>query len=59
MTETMLRTALGEKILRHWRENCPQMVRDLEQTEPAGPGGVRSAGDDGRPAVRTGVGARK
>src|SRR5581483_11737241 len=24
--------------------------------EPAGSGGVRSAGDDGRPAVRTGVG---
>src|ERR1700685_2353481 len=31
MTETMLRTALGEKILRHWREHCQQMVRDLEQ----------------------------
>jgi hypothetical protein len=31
MTETMLRTLLGEKILRHWREHCPQMVRDLEQ----------------------------
>jgi hypothetical protein len=31
MTETILRTALGEKILRHWREHCPQMVRDLEQ----------------------------
>jgi hypothetical protein len=31
MTETVLRTALGEKILRHWREHCPQMVRDLEQ----------------------------
>ena len=31
MTETMLRTALGEKILRHWREHCPQMVRDLER----------------------------
>ena len=28
MTE---RTALGEQILKHWRENCPQMVRDLEQ----------------------------
>ena len=27
MTE---RTALGEKILKHWREHCPQMVRDLE-----------------------------
>src|ERR1700722_6622468 len=31
MTETMLRTLLGEKILSHWREHCPQMVRDLEQ----------------------------
>src|ERR1017187_9991121 len=31
MTETMLRTALGEAILKHWREHCPQMVRDLEQ----------------------------
>ena len=31
MTETMIRTLLGEKILRHWREHCPQMVRDLEQ----------------------------
>ena len=31
MTETMLRTLLGEKILRHWREHCPQMVRDLEK----------------------------
>ena len=31
MTETMLRTLLGEKILRHWREHCPQMVRDLER----------------------------
>src|SRR5579863_4099539 len=31
MTETMLRTALGEKILKHWREHRPQMVRDLEQ----------------------------
>ena len=26
------RTALGEAILKHWRENCPQMVRDLEKT---------------------------
>src|ERR1022692_1173194 len=26
----MERTALGEAILKHWRENCPQMVRDLE-----------------------------
>jgi hypothetical protein len=25
------RTALGEAILKHWRENCPQMVRDLEK----------------------------
>ncbi len=24
------RTQLGETILRHWRENCPGMVRDLE-----------------------------
>jgi hypothetical protein len=24
------RTAIGETILKHWRENCPQMVRDLE-----------------------------
>jgi|SRR5579863_3135163 len=31
MTEIMLRTLLGEMILRHWREHCPQMVRDLEQ----------------------------
>ena len=31
MTETMLRTLLGEKILKHWREHCPQMVRDLER----------------------------
>src|SRR5258708_30712155 len=26
----MERTALGEKIVIHWREHCPQMVRDLE-----------------------------
>ena len=25
------RTALGEAILMHWREHCPQMVRDLEK----------------------------
>src|SRR5712664_650021 len=25
------RTALGEAILKHWRENCPHMVRDLEK----------------------------
>ena len=31
MAETMERTALGEKILKHWREHCPQMVRELEQ----------------------------
>jgi hypothetical protein len=31
MTETMERTALGEAVLNHWRENCPQMVRELEQ----------------------------
>jgi hypothetical protein len=31
MTETMLRTALGEKILNHWREHRPQMVQDLER----------------------------
>ena len=31
MTETIFRTALGEKILKHWREHCPQMVRDLER----------------------------
>ena len=30
MTE---RTALGEAILKHWREHCPQMVRDLEKTD--------------------------
>ncbi len=23
MTETMHRTALGEKILNHWRDHCP------------------------------------
>ena len=31
MTETTERTILGEAILKHWREHCPQMVRDLEQ----------------------------
>ena len=30
MTE---RTALGEAILQHWRENCPAMVRDLEKAD--------------------------
>jgi hypothetical protein len=24
------RTQLGEKILNHWREDCPQMVKELE-----------------------------
>ena len=31
MKEIKERTALGEAILKHWREHCPQMVRDLEQ----------------------------
>jgi len=31
VTETTERTALGEAILKHWRENCPQMVQDLER----------------------------
>ncbi len=31
MKETTERTALGEAILKHWREHCPQMVRDLEK----------------------------
>jgi hypothetical protein len=25
------RTALGEQILKHWREHLPQMVRDLKK----------------------------
>lgn len=25
------RTQLGERILRHWQENCPQMVKELER----------------------------
>ena len=25
------RTALGEAILKHWREHCPRMVQDLEK----------------------------
>jgi hypothetical protein len=25
------RTALGEAILKHWREHCPQMVLELEK----------------------------
>ena len=29
--DTKERTALGEAILRHWREHCPRMVRDLER----------------------------
>ena len=31
MKEMKARTALGEAILKHWREHCPQMVRDLEK----------------------------
>src|ERR1017187_462404 len=31
MKEMRERTALGEAILKHWREHCPQMVRDLEK----------------------------
>ena len=31
MKEMKERTALGEAILKHWREHCPQMVRDLEK----------------------------
>jgi hypothetical protein len=31
VNQTTERTALGEAILKHWRENCPQMVRDLTQ----------------------------
>ena len=31
MKETKERTALGEAILKHWRENCPLMVQDLEK----------------------------
>ena len=31
MTQTTERTALGEAILKHWRDHCPQMVRDLER----------------------------
>ena len=27
----MERTALGEAILKHWREHCPRMVQDLEK----------------------------
>ena len=27
----MERTALGEAILKYWRQNCPQMVSDLEK----------------------------
>ena len=33
MKETTERTALGEAILKHWREHCPQMVRDLEEQD--------------------------
>src|ERR1035437_3729391 len=31
MKQMKERTALGEAILKHWREHCPQMVRDLEK----------------------------
>jgi thymidylate synthase ThyX len=31
MKEMKERTALGEAILKHWREHCPQMVQDLEK----------------------------
>ena len=31
MKEMKERTALGEAIFKHWREHCPQMVRDLEK----------------------------
>jgi hypothetical protein len=31
MKELKERTALGEAILKHWREHCPQMVRDLAE----------------------------
>jgi hypothetical protein len=31
MKDMKERTALGEAILKHWREHCPQMVRDLEK----------------------------
>jgi len=31
MKDMKERTALFELILKHWREHCPQMVRDLEQ----------------------------
>ena len=31
MKDKKERTALFESILKHWREHCPQMVRDLEK----------------------------
>jgi hypothetical protein len=31
MKDMKERTALFELILKHWREHCPQMVRDLEK----------------------------
>ena len=31
MKEMKERTALFDLILKHWREHCPQMVRDLEK----------------------------
>ena len=36
MKELKERTALGEAILKHWREYCPQMVRDLEKKNRLG-----------------------
>src|ERR1039458_9020321 len=33
MKEMKERTAAGEAILKHWREHCPQMVRDLEEQD--------------------------
>ena len=56
MKETMERTALGEVILKHWREHCPQMVRDLEKENRLDQAVFEDAGEDGRLAVRTGVG---
>ena len=56
MKEMKERTALGEAILKHWREHCPQMVRDLEKENRLDQAVFEDAGEDGRLAVRTGVG---
>src|ERR1039457_1215834 len=56
MKETMERTVLGEAILKHWRENYPQMGRGLGKGDSPGAGGVRGTDPDGRRAVRAGVG---